>query len=193
MINEIEKYLAEFKDAVDATEATGAGGKKLSLSEGIKAACGMIEEAARAGRKIMLIGNGGSAAIASHLAVDLWKNAGIRATAFNDASLLTCVGNDYGFGQIFEKPIGMFADQRDILIAISSSGKSSNILNGANAAGKKKCAVITLSGFEKDNPLRSMGDLNFYVPADEYGPVESAHHFICHCIYDIILKKKKGK
>lgn len=193
MNEKFEKYLAEFKNALETSEVTGVKEEKLSLAEGVETAGRLIEAAAARGKKIMLIGNGGSAAIAGHLAVDFWKNAGIRALAFNDASLLTCIGNDYSFEQIFAKPVEMFADEGDVLIAISSSGKSANILNGAKAARQQKCTIITLSGFRPDNPLRAIGDINFYVSAQDYGPVENAHHFICHCIYDIILNEKRGK
>jgi D-sedoheptulose 7-phosphate isomerase len=135
----------------------------------------------------MFIGNGASVAISSHMATDCWKNGGIRAVAFNDGSLLTCISNDYGYKYVFEKPIEMFADNGDILIAISSSGKSENILKGVHTAKSKECNVITLSGFKDDNPLSVMGDYNFYVPSQEYGPVEIIHHSICHSILDSII------
>ena len=144
------------------------------------------------GHKLMFIGNGASAAISSHMSTDFWKTCGIRAIAFNDSSLLTCLGNDFGYEYIFEKSIEMFADPGDILIAISSSGKSENILRGVNSAKSKDCSVITLSGFKEDNPLSSAGDFNFYVPAQEYGPVEVIHHSICHCILDVISNDKDG-
>jgi D-sedoheptulose 7-phosphate isomerase len=111
--------------------------------------------------------------------------------AFNDSSLLTCIGNDYGYEQLFEKPIEMFADPGDILMAISSSGRSANILNGVKAARKQKCRVITFSGFQAENPLRVLGDINFYVPANAYGPVEILHHSICHCILDILNRVRR--
>jgi D-sedoheptulose 7-phosphate isomerase len=135
----------------------------------------------------MFIGNGGSAAIASHQAVDFWKNGGVRAIAFNDTSLLTCIGNDYGFAQVFEKPVEMFADAGDVLIAISSSGRSENILRGARAARERGCHVVTLSGFAADNPLRALGHLNFYAPGQGYGLVEITHLSICHAICDAIV------
>ena len=93
------------------------------------------------------------------MAIDFWKNGGIKAISFNDASQLTCLGNDYGYGYIFEKPIEMFAETGDVLIAISSSGKSENILRAAKCAYRKGCKIITLSGFEADNPLSGMGML----------------------------------
>ena len=138
----------------------------------------------------MFIGNGASAAISSHIATDFLKNGRIRAIAFNDSTLLTCISNDIGYEHVFEKPIEMFADEGDVLFAISSSGRSENVLRGVRAARTRKCRVITLSGFDSDNPLFLLGDINFYVPAQSYGPVEIIHHSICHCILDVIMKKR---
>lgn len=121
------------------------------------------------------------------MAIDFWKNGRIKATAFNDSSLLTCIANDYGYEYVFEKPIEMFADEGDVLFAISSSGNSKNILNGTDMAVKKNCAVITLSGFKEENPLRLKGVINFYVPSNIYGIVELVHQHICHLILDTIM------
>ena len=131
----------------------------------------------------MLVGNGGSAAIASHIAVDLSKNAGIRATAFNDASALTCLANDYGYEDVFRKQVLYHGARGDVLVAISSSGKSPNILRAAETANNIM-PVFTFSGFEADNPLRQMGDLNFYVPSNSYGLVETAHQLLLHYVVD---------
>jgi len=139
----------------------------------------------------MFIGNGASAAISSHMSTDFWRNIGIRAVAFNDISLLTCISNDYGYKHVFEKPIEMFAEKGDVLIAISSSGKSENILLGVKPAKVKGCKVITLSGFDKNNPLSSLGNYNFYAPSQSYGPVEIIHHSICHCILNSIMLFKE--
>ena len=145
-------------------------------------------------KKVILVGNGGSAAIASHQAVDLWKNGGIRAVAFNDASLLTCIGNDYGYPFIFSKPIEMFADPGDLLIVISSSGKSVNILNSVEAGRKAGCSVIGLSGFDQGNPLSKLCDVNFYLSSHSYGIVEVGHLLLIHAFIDevISLNRKKG-
>ena len=152
----------------------------------------LIINQTEANKKLIFIGNGASASISSHMSTDYWKNGGIRAIAFNDSSLLTCISNDYGYKHVFEKPIEMFADTGDILIAISSSGKSENILNGVEAARLKNCHVITCSGFETNNPLRTLGDLNFFVPSKDYGPVEILHLSILHCIVDCIIELKSG-
>ena len=112
----------------------------------------------------------------------------MRAIAFNDAALLTCISNDFGYRHVFEKPIEMFAQKGDVLVAISSSGQSENILRAVEAAKKRGCEVLTLSGFAADNPLRGKGSLNFYVSSNSYGHVEVVHHAICHCILDTIIE-----
>ena len=107
--------------------------------------------------------------------------------AFNDGALLTCISNDYSYQQVFEKPIDMFMSNKDVLIAISSSGTSKNILNGVS--GHKKLFVITLSGFSDDNSLRSMGDI-FYIDSNAYGIVENGHQILLHYIIDEIVNAK---
>jgi len=144
-----------------------------------------------AGGTVLWVGNGGSAALASHFAVDVF-NAGVRSTAFNDAALLTCMGNDCGYEQVFARPVALFASPGDVLIAISSSGRSPNILAAVGAARARGCAVITLSGFRPDNPLRGLGDWNFFAPAAAYGPVEMVHAFICHALVDALRERRRG-
>ena len=183
-------YYRDLKQVMDSLAVTDAKGQLLEGYQGIGAAAALLAEQARAGRKIYFIGNGASASISSHMATDFWKTGGVRALAFNDSSLLTCMGNDYGYEQVFAKPLHMFADPGDVLMAISSSGQSPNILLAVKAARERGCRVITLSGFKPDNPLRSLGDYNFYAPAQSYGTVEIVHHSICHCLLDMINQKK---
>jgi D-sedoheptulose 7-phosphate isomerase len=140
--------------------------------------------------KIIVVGNGGSAAIASHTAIDYLKNGGIHTVTFNEASLVTCFGNDYGYEYVFAKPIEKVTGKNDILIAISSSGKSKNILNAVESFSKLGKRVITLSGFKKTNPLRKMGHINIYVSSMEFGFVELAHQIFLHMILDIYNKRK---
>ncbi|MEW6103494.1 MAG: SIS domain-containing protein, partial [bacterium] len=179
----------EFIELLGLIRVSDKEGNRLALFYGIELACKIIKE--RKDNKIFFIGNGGSAAIASHMAIDFWKNGGIKAFAFNDSSLLTCISNDVGYKYVFEKPLLMFANKNDILFAISSSGKSENIIRGVDAALNKGCSVITLSGFDENNPLSSMGNINFYVPKDRYGPVETIHQYLCHYILDIILYERE--
>ncbi|MCZ6480860.1 MAG: SIS domain-containing protein [Nitrospiraceae bacterium] len=186
----ILQYFEKIATLFSGVQVTDSKKRSLDFSEGLSAGMDIILTQTSLGRKVIFIGNGGSAAIASHLAVDYWKNGGMRAIAFNDSSLLTCVSNDFGYPQVFAKPFEMFADAGDVLVAISSSGRSENILLAVNVAKEKACKVITMAGFSADTPLRFAGDLNFYVPSDTYGHVEIVHLALCHCILDTIISRQ---
>ena len=183
-------YLRDLGRALVAVEVTDGEGRRLGLEEGLERAVSILLAQTRRGLKVMFIGNGASAAIGSHQALDYWKNGGMRAVTFNDLALLTAVSNDFSYAEVFEKPIEMFADVGDILLAISSSGRSENILRGADAARKQGCRVITFSGFRSDNPLRSRGELNFYVPSMSYGHVEVTHLALSHTLVDTIIDRR---
>lgn len=190
----MKKYTEYFKNLGVLIASIGVRDKKgipATLDDGINKAVNLILRVTSKDKKLIFIGNGGSASIASHQAVDFWKNGKIPAIAFNDASLLTCISNDFGYDYVFQKPIEMFAKKGDILFAISSSGRSKNIINAVKSAKKIGCNIITLSGFDASNPLRKLGDINFYVPSHSYGPVEIMHLAICHCILDYIIENKK--
>ncbi len=161
----------------------------VTLNYSMEKAIDLIKTQSNNNKKVIIIGNGGSSAIANHLALDLWKNANIKSLSFSDSSMITCIANDCGYKNVFDKSIEMFADKGDILIAISSSGMSENILNGAICAKTKKCKIITMSGFKDNNPLRALGDINFYVPSNHYGYVELAHSILCHCMSDMLVKE----
>ena len=190
MKSDIKHSRATLKKLLDSIVATDGLGAPFSFEKALEDVISLILTETQLGGKLLFIGNGGSAAIASHMATDFWKNAGIKALAFNDSVLLTCVSNDHGYPYVFEKAIEMFADPKDILVAISSSGKSENILRGTLLAKERGLSVITLSGFEAENPLRQTGGINFYVPVSHYGFVEVIHHSICHCWIDVIIKNK---
>lgn len=136
--------------------------------------------------KIILAGNGGSAAIASHISTDLTNSAKIRAINFNDPSLVTCFSNDYGYEKWVEKAIESYAHKNDAAILISSSGRSKNIINAALKAKELGLDVITFSGFDSDNPLRQTGDMNFWVDSHTYNIVEAVHNVWLSAIVDRI-------
>ena len=146
----------------------------------------LIKSVSRKGNKTVLIGNGGSAAMASHVAIDLTKAAGIRAINFNEADLLTCFANDYGYENVFESALKFYADKGDALIAISSSGMSKNILNAVNYANKNGLYVITFSGFNSKNSLKNLGKINFFVESKSYNVVEMTHHIWLVSIVDYL-------
>ena len=179
------RYFREYAGLLERIVVTDSEGKEIGLDEAAAGAIGLFGESTAAGGKLMFIGNGGSASIASHFGMDYWHAGGLRSMAFNDAAQLTCMSNDYGYEQVFSKPIETFAEHGDVLVAISSSGSSPNILRGVEAARGKGCAVVTLSGFKPGNPLRAMGDINFYVPAESFGFVELWHSAILHALLDL--------
>ena len=168
-----------------ATVATDGAGRELPMDEAFRWVNKATLDTHQAGNTVMFIGNGGSAGIASHMAIDFAKCGGVRSVCFNDGSALTCLGNDLGYESVFAFPIAMHGRAGDLLMAISSSGRSANILKGEEAARAKGCRVVTFSGFRSDNPLRSMGDVNFYVPSSAYGFVEVIHQTLIHAILDL--------
>ncbi|MCX5766079.1 MAG: SIS domain-containing protein [Gemmatimonadetes bacterium] len=162
MMNYFEEYFRELGQRLSDANAA----QLLSLCDVLKSS---------RGRKIVVVGNGGSAAIASHVAVDLTKAAGLRAMTFNDADLITCFGNDFGYEQWVEKAIDYYGDAGDVGVFVSSSGRSPNILNGARRATEKGLRVVTLSGFDAENPLRTVGEVNLWVNSRNYNVVETTH------------------
>lgn len=180
----IKQYFSTLEKCCSEMELTNSDQEVIALHDGMSQIIEKLREMHKAGNKVFFVGNGGSAGITSHMAIDYNKNGNIRATVLNDPSALTCLSNDYGYDYVFSKQIEFHAKKGDILIAISSSGKSQNILNSVSAAKEIGCLCITLSGFKEDNPLRGAGDYNFYVSSNEYGFVEVAHLALCHSILD---------
>ncbi len=186
-------YLETLKNILDKVEVTmlnnSAG--SFTLSEAIN--CLVIDfliMVPLTDKRLMVVGNGGSAAIAIHTLAD-YANAGrFKTIDLFSPPLLTCMANDYGYENVFAKPIEILANSGDVLFAISSSGSSPNILKACQAAREKDCSVYTFSGFEPDNPLRSQGQINFYVPSNHYGFVELSHQILIHCILDLFVRKK---
>ena len=150
----------------------------------------ILNEIKKNKKKVIIVGNGGSAAMASHVCVDLTKMCRIRAVNFNEADLLTCFSNDYGYEKWVQKALSFYADQGDLLICISSSGQSKNIINGAKFAKKIGCKVITLTGFDKKNKVRKIGDINLWLDSKNYNLIEMTHHIWLLSIVDFIAKAK---
>ena len=142
----------------------------------LQTATDLILKECKKNGKVFIAGNGGSAAIASHVAVDFTKNTPVRAMNFNEADLITCLANDYGYEHWVEKAIELYAQKNDVVILISSSGKSKNIINAAFKAREMGLKLITFSGFDANNPLRKTGHMNFWVDSKVYNVVEITHH-----------------
>lgn len=160
--------------------------------DGYQTAINLITQYGLQKARLFFIGNGGSAAVASHMACDWGKNAGFATFGPGDAATITCYGNDYGFEHIYSEMIERHGQLGDVLFAISSSGESADILRAANKAHEKRMNVITLSGFDQKNALRGKGQVNFYVPSILYGTVEIAHLAIIHSLLDEVIQKLKA-
>ena len=182
----LQDYFLTLSDLLCGVEVTARDGARLEFADAATAVMARARATHAAGDKLIFVGNGGSAAIASHMATDYSKNGGVRALALNDSSMLTCLGNDLGYERVFAKQVELYARKGDLVIAISSSGRSANILNAVDAAHAAGCTVVTLSGFTPDNPLRRKGEWNFYVASDRYGFVEIGHLTICHAVLDFL-------
>jgi D-sedoheptulose 7-phosphate isomerase len=185
MRDTLGSYLETLSKATREAECTGLDGERMTLGAASLLVCHLCHAAHDSGGKVMFIGNGGSMGIATHMAIDFSKNGGIRAMAFGDGAVLTCLGNDFGYSDVFSRQIEWHGGENDVLVAISSSGASPNILKGVLAARAKGSKIVTFSGFCEDNPLRHGGDVNFYVRAQEYGFVELAHQSILHAMLDV--------
>ncbi|MDP7603753.1 MAG: SIS domain-containing protein [Alphaproteobacteria bacterium] len=193
MEGRVSDYFAALAAIPESIAVSDALGAPSTLAGFIATLIEKCRDAHARGGKTMFVGNGGSAAIASHMATDFNKNGGMRALAFNDASALTCYANDFSYHEVFARQIAMHGGADDVLVAISSSGNSQNIVAAAEAGRELGAWVATLSGFAPDNRLRRQGDLNLYVPASEYGFVELSHQAVCHAIVDIACGWSAGK
>ena len=138
-------------------------------------------------KKVIVAGNGGSAAMSSHVAVDFTKQGGIRTVNFNETDLITCFANDYGYEHWVEKAVEFYGDKDDLLILISSSGNSKNMINAAKIAKSLGIYVVTFTGFKSNNPLKAEGNLNFWLDSEAYNIVENTHQIWLLMICDLII------
>lgn len=184
----IVKAVGQFAQLMAGCRFNDAGGAKLEPERVVSELITEFTRVKQQQAKIIILGNGGSAAIASHVITDLRNVGGLCALTLHEAAPLTCFTNDFGYEQAFAKQVSGFAYPDDLLIAISSSGQSANIVNAVAAANAKGLAVMTLSGFKPENPLRKMGRWNVWLDSSHYGMVELAHLFVLHHITDQLTK-----
>lgn len=170
-------YFDRYREALFGADVTA---QLIELKERIRAV-------SRAGNKIIIAGNGGSAAIAAHGATDLSKNAKVRAVSFNEASFITCLANDFGYDRWLEAALEMHADAGDLVILISSSGKSPNMVRAADYARGRGFRLVTFTGFARNNPLGRRGDLNFWVDSRAYNIVENTHQIWLLAVCDLLI------
>lgn len=180
-------YLNKIQNCIENTEIYHKERLNRDWEKAFGEVVSCFFENKKTGHQLFFIGNGGSSAIASHMTADFMKNGGMRTVSLYDNALTTCMGNDYGYAYVFSKPLSFLGNKEDLLVAISSSGNSKNIVNAINVAKEKGLKVITLSGFKPDNMIKSIGDYNIYVPIEHYGIVESIHNILLQQVVDEIM------
>ena len=176
----------EFKEHLKVSEMS-----MLSITNSIEKAAKLCIMSLQNGGKILLCGNGGSAADAQHIAAELvsrykTERRGLRAIALTtDTSNLTAIGNDYGFDRIFSRQVEAIANAEDVIIGISTSGTSSNVINAIRVANDMKCKTIGFSGRD-GGAFNGLCNINIIIPADDTPRIQEMHiligHTICHLI-----------
>lgn len=175
---DLQKYLNEYKNLIESDDSSN---KLKSLFNFLS----------KSNKNIFVFGNGGSAAIADHFAVDMTKNANKRTFSLNTSPLITCLSNDYGYELWMQKALEMYAQSGDIVFLISSSGNSKNVINACKYANSKNMTTITFTGFDSDNPLKKNGSINFWVNSKSYNIVENIHQIWILSLVDLIIGKSE--
>lgn len=180
-------YTTRLNDFLNKTEFTNDKQMNLGQQEGLSSWVHMTKKVKAENKAIYFIGNGASAAMASHMSADACKNGHLKAYCLSDTALITAISNDVEYNSVYSLQLERYASPGDLLITISSSGNSPNVVKAICIAKEIKMNVVTLSGFKPDNKSRLLGDLNVYIPADRYGLAESGHQAILHCWLDCYL------
>lgn len=127
--------------------------------------------------KIVFFGNGASNTIANHAVLDFMNLTGLKCLSLNDIGLITGWSNDFGYENIVEKYVTEQMNEKDVLVLISSSGESKNVIKGSKKAKEKGIKTITLTGFKEKNTLSGQGNINLWADSNDYNIIESIHNF----------------
>lgn len=178
-LNFISEYYEKYKKAIFGVDVT----EELIQTKQLFLA------ANKSGNQLVFAGNGASASIASHAALDFTKQGKVKSMSFNDDALITAFANDYGYENWVGKAIEHYCTAGDVAVLISSSGTSKNIVNAAQTAKLQGLKVVTFSGFKASNPLKQIGDVNFWVESEAYNIIESTHQIWLLTVVDMIIGK----
>ena len=172
---------------------TDGNGKEIPCEQGLEIWADKAYEIQQKTKGLIFFcGNGASATMAEHMSHDWFQNAVINTTTCSETSHITAISNDVSYEDVFSYRVNRILSEKDILVGISSSGNSPNIVKAIETAKKKGAFTVSVSGKEKNNKIRQMADLNFYVPLATYGAVESAHAILLHAVLDFFLDKYMG-
>ena len=191
MMNMIQSEMNAHKETIEKTIET--------MQSHVYTACIIATETIKNGNKILLFGNGGSAADAQHIAAELsgrykTERRGLPGIALTtDTSVLTAVGNDYGYDRVFDRQVEALAREGDLLIGISTSGNSKNVLRALSLGSNMGCKTIGLSGGD-GGAMNEFTDVNLVVPSDDTPRIQEMHimigHIICQAIDDVFDNKE---
>lgn len=184
-----DQYINELIHTLEQTRIYIKNDTELGYEAGMHILIECFTGHKKAGTQIFFIGNGGSSAIASHMTADFMKNGGMKTYSLYDNAVTTCMGNDYGYEYVFSRPLEFLGQENDLLVAVSSSGNSQNIVNAIQTADEKKMETITFTGFRIDNRAKQLGMINVYVPSGKYGIVESIHNLMLQQVVDMIMER----
>lgn len=183
------QYISELMHTLEQTRIYMGNDTALDYDAGMQELVRCFTRHKREGTQIFFIGNGGSSAIASHMTADFMKNGGMKTYSLYDNAVTTCMGNDYGYEYVFSRPLEFLGQEGDLLVAVSSSGNSQNIVNAINVAEAKQMEIITFTGFKINNKAKQLGTVNVYVPSEKYGIVESIHNLMLQQVVDLIMER----
>lgn len=190
--NYSSNYFSDIKEGLSKLIATDIEGNVLEADKALEKWADTCEEKRKQRGMFFFCGNGASATMAEHMSHDCFQNADFLTQTCSETSHLTAISNDISYEDVFSYRIGKMLKESDMLVTVSSSGNSPNVIKAIKTAKELGAFVVTLSGKKADNKSRQLGDLNFYVPLDTYGMVESAHAVLLHCWFDMYLDKYKG-
>lgn len=176
---DVAKYLSEYNKLINSDGAI----EKISFL------ANSFKENSSKGGSLLFFGNGASASISGHAALDFTKQAKIKSYCFHDPALITAYSNDYGFSNSFSRILDSYGNENDIVIAVSVSGTSSNIIELFNKARDRDLTTVSFTGRSPNNPVRSNSDFSFWVDSKAYNIVESVHHIWITAIVDCVVGK----
>ena len=181
------KKVSQYADILGAMSISLKNGNKVENDKGFSQLKEILFKVRNQRKTVYAVGNGASASMASHFSADLAKNGRLHTQVFSDLSLITAISNDLSYDEVFAEPLRRRGTKGDLLVAISSSGNSKNILNAVKTSKEIGITIVTLSAMSENNKLRKMGDVNIYIPAKTYGDAESCHAAILHYWIDILV------
>jgi len=168
-------------------------GEKASIDQAVSEIQALFKKTRESESNLWWVGNGGSAGICAHLSQDALNKLKVRSQVLADAPLLTCIANDFGYENIYSRPLETLTKPGDMLIAISSSGKSKNILNCVELARRREMSIVTLSAFDEKNPLwNEKADVSLYLKSELYGIVEVGHEALLHAAIETMWLEEKN-